>query len=421
MTRFLFSALAHNANVYQHSLALHEQHMLGLYLTGAVDHWRSPVMRALRQSPVAKALNADRMLSRRKIPGLPEDMIQTRWFWDVVSQFGRFVPNTQLLGDWCWEQSELSADHEAARLLEGSEFTALMSVEHQALESLKTAKRLGKPGLLIFTSPHYKTYEKWVEPEYERFPQLQSPVVEELAKRADRRNQRRDQEMETADFLLSNSKFTGQSLVDGGADPGKVLVLPLGCPATQSMPQRPAPDGSSRVRYLYSGPVSVRKGAPYLIEAWRRFTKDRPGVELHLCGSLQLPASLLEGLPDNLHIHGNVSSQDLQAQYDAADYLVFPTLCDGFGLVVCEALARGLPVITTHNAGAADLIRSGENGLLIRPREVDDLVRSLEWGLESKNRLPELRQAAWETARDWTWADFRAELIKQLHERLPQN
>lgn len=407
--------MAYNANLQQLALGLAERHWLGLYRTGAADHWRSPAMKWVRGSALARAVDADRRLSRRRIPDVPGDRIQTAWFWEVLQQFGRFVPRYGSFGDWCWEQSELSADRKAARLLRGDRFTGFIGTEHQSLVSLQMARQLGKPGVVIFTSPHHTAYEKWVTPEYQRYPALATALGGVIAGRSQHRNARRDAEMKLAAFTLCNSGFTARTLIDGGGDPQRMIAVPLGCPAVSELaPRSKAP---RPVRFLHSGRLAVNKGGLYLLEAWRQFGRT-PGVELHLCGEVKLPNSLLQNLPNNVHFHGHLSVNDLEAAYDQADCLVFPTLCDGFGLVVSEALARGVPVITTTNAGAADLIRPQENGLIVPPADTGRLVEAFDWVMTHRRDLPSMSEAAWQTARNWSWAHFRREVMRQFEEKI---
>jgi glycosyltransferase involved in cell wall biosynthesis len=100
--------------------------------------------------------------------------------------------------------------------------------------------------------------------------------------------------------------------------------------------------------------------------------------------------------------------------YKEATLLVFPTLCDGFGMVVAEALAHGVPVITTPNAGAADLIVEGRNGFLVPPGETALLAERIGWCLDHADDLAAMREEAQATAGRWTWPDFRAEFRNQL-------
>jgi glycosyltransferase involved in cell wall biosynthesis len=85
-------------------------------------------------------------------------------------------------------------------------------------------------------------------------------------------------------------------------------------------------------------------------------------------------------------------------------------------MVVSEALSRGLPVITTANAGAADLIDEGRNGFLVPPRNAEALSERLAWCLENPWEIETMRKAALDKALQWSWTDFRWKLRSQLNE-----
>jgi len=112
-----------------------------------------------------------------------------------------------------------------------------------------------------------------------------------------------------------------------------------------------------------------------------------------------------------MQFHGSVARPELFEAFEAADVLMFPTLSDGFGMVVTEAFARGLPVITTDQAGASDLVEHEKNGLIIPAGDPESVRRALNWCLENRERLGEMRCAALASAKGWQWSDYRRALI----------
>ena len=91
-----------------------------------------------------------------------------------------------------------------------------------------------------------------------------------------------------------------------------------------------------------------------------------------------------------------------------------PTLSDGFGLAVTEALSRATPVIVTDQAGAADLIEDGRNGLIIPAGDVEALARALAWCADNRTALRAMRVEALESARRRQWSDYRRELMAAM-------
>ena len=174
------------------------------------------------------------------------------------------------------------------------------------------------------------------------------------------------------------------------------------------------------MRVLWAGTFSPRKGAHYLIDAWRRAgLSEREAVFDHY-GAVTLPPSLAGKAPPEFRFRGSVPREELFDAYRVADVFVFPTLCDGFGMVATEAFSRGLPVLTTCNAGAADLVHHGENGLLVRAGDAEDLALALRWCVHNREALRAMRPAALATAAGWQWQDYRAALRSAILERYRQ-
>jgi glycosyltransferase involved in cell wall biosynthesis len=163
---------------------------------------------------------------------------------------------------------------------------------------------------------------------------------------------------------------------------------------------------------MWAGTFSLRKGAHYLLEAWHLLNAGRTAT-LDVYGQLQVPPCLSAAVPDTVNFHGSVPKPMLFEAYRSGDVLVFPTLSDGFGLVVAEAMAHGLPVITTDQAGAADLV-SPDNGRIVPAADPRALADALRWCLDNRERLQAMRPHALDTARRRQWPDYRRELIAAL-------
>jgi glycosyltransferase involved in cell wall biosynthesis len=135
-------------------------------------------------------------------------------------------------------------------------------------------------------------------------------------------------------------------------------------------------------RVLFSGSLIPRKGVDLLARAFRHVAAQHPKVRLDLVGGGELEAPLraqLRELGGRVVFHGFQGWERLPDFYRAADVLCVPSRYDGWGLVVPEGLAAGLPVIGTDRTGAAlDLIRPGNNGWLVPAGRYEPLVAALE-------------------------------------------
>jgi len=217
---------------------------------------------------------------------------------------------------------------------------------------------------------------------------------------------------------MTNSTLTARSHCAQGTDPAKIVTVPLAAPRTIST-IRPQQDMTFPLKVIWAGTFGIRKGAHYFIDAWKMLAASSH-IKVNVYGTVTLPERLLTRAPDNIQFHGAVAQAELFRQFEQADVLLFPTLSDGFGMVVNEAFAQGLPVITTEWAGAADLVRHGENGLIIESGKAEAIHDALQWCLDNREQLQAMRYPALETAKNWQWEDYRAVFIDKLEQALEQ-
>ncbi len=124
--------------------------------------------------------------------------------------------------------------------------------------------------------------------------------------------------------------------------------------------------------------VSIRKGIPYLLQAFAQLS--HPKKRLKIIGDVAPEAEpLLRKLPmDHVEIIGAVPNHALAMHYSTADVMVLPSLEDGFGMVMAEAMACGCPVIASENTGGPDLFTDGIEGRIIPIRSHSRLLEALE-------------------------------------------
>ncbi len=166
---------------------------------------------------------------------------------------------------------------------------------------------------------------------------------------------------------------------------------------------------------LFVGRLTKDKGLAELVAAFRTLRVDHKDVELILVGPFEperdpLPRETLHELSNNPHIHTVGFSHSPERYMGAADVFCLPSYREGFGSVVIEAAAMGVPAIVSRVVGLVDAVADGETGMLVPPGEVDALRSALTRMLS----IPEIRYRMGRAARDRAVRDFDSKIVNRL-------
>jgi glycosyltransferase involved in cell wall biosynthesis len=139
-------------------------------------------------------------------------------------------------------------------------------------------------------------------------------------------------------------------------------------------------------------------------------------VELTVCGPIVDDLALFRALGEKVEIRGAVSFSELPKAYREADLFVLPSVAEGFAHVLLEALACGVPILSTTHTAAPDLIEDGTQGFVVEPRRVDLLAARIEWALNHRAELAQMRLAARERAEQFSWRRFEAGVVEAVRD-----
>jgi glycosyltransferase involved in cell wall biosynthesis len=318
----------------------------------------------------------------------------------------RFNFSYQGLADWVYASLDR---HVAKHHLHGLD--AIYAYEDAAATTFYAAKQRGI--LCLYELPiafYTKTYTIQTE-EAERFPEL-APALNALQEPA-WKLERKQQEIQLADRIFVPSSFVQNSLLEVGIQQDKISVIPFGAPIDYFQPQ---PKQDRRFRALFVGRVGPRKGIHYLLQAWREL--KLPESELLLVGFNDFPNDWLERYNQEIHYIPSLPHASLNQCYSSANVLVFPSLVEGLALVQLEAMACGIPLITTHNAGGSDIVTDGVEGFIVPIRDVEALKEKLEWCYCHPQELAQMGQAARQKAEQLSWGLYRQRLATRVQEVL---
>src|SRR5205823_7967535 len=132
------------------------------------------------------------------------------------------------------------------------------------------------------------------------------------------------------------------------------------------------------------------------LKAWSIL--DPSDAELWIVGPITPTATANIKANGNLKIAGKVANPELAKVMADSDVFVFPSYFEGFGLVLLEAMAAGLPVLTTTATAGRDIVIEGRDGFVIEPGDMDALVSQMEFCLSNRDRIAEMGIKAHATA-----------------------
>jgi glycosyltransferase involved in cell wall biosynthesis len=258
------------------------------------------------------------------------------------------------------------------------------------------------------------------------FPETAAPATHRWLERLDAAVRR-------ARAVIVPSEQTRRDLAQAypGAD-GRVTVIPLAVDAEVYRPSSPAAVASARARLGIDGPyllsltgIEPRKNLETTIRAFAAIPDDvRPRLVMAgpvapwNPGAWDRIRPVLDGLPsdvrDRVVIPGFVSETDKVALLTDAAALVYPSLYEGFGLPVLEAMACGVPVLTSNVSALPET--AGDAALLVDPLDVDEVAHGMARLLTDETLRERLRSAGRARARVFDWNDTARRTAEVLHE-----
>lgn len=286
---------------------------------------------------------------------------------------------------------------------------ALYCLDPGDLDVIRAAKQRGMA--VVYEQIIAPQVGRILREERSRFPGLETQDSEDLVEAGIRMD---NQVWRLADLVLAPSDFVREGMVDLGAGADKIGLVPYGLPEHWFGPltARPVPG-----RILFVGGVGLRKGNHYLAEACRILAERGVAADFRVIGPYDAREIASPAFRGPTYV-GQVPRSQVREEFLRADVFAFPTLAEGFALSHLEAMACGVPVVTTPNCGPA--VRDGQDGFVVQPRDAKSLADRLEAIISDRALRRRLGESARERASRYSWSDYRARLLEALR-GLPAN
>ncbi len=194
-----------------------------------------------------------------------------------------------------------------------------------------------------------------------------------------------------SDIYLCPSQTVARDLADlPGFDSSRVRLVPYGLSGVLMYSPQPIIG-----RVLFAGAAGLRKGLPYLAEAALMLKQRRPEIEVVVAGRA---TSLVRGRPETraLRFLGPLGRDAMAQEYARADVYCLPSLAEGSATSIFEAMANGLPTVTTKSSGS--VVTDGVDGLIVPERDGAALAAAIERIVGDRQLRCQFSQSAWATS-----------------------
>ncbi|HYR22632.1 MAG TPA: glycosyltransferase family 4 protein [Chthoniobacterales bacterium] len=284
----------------------------------------------------------------------------------------------------------------------------IYAYEDGALQSFRAARDLGLKRIYDLPIGYWRVGQRIFAEEKEREPAWAATLTGTLD--SAEKLGRKDDELRLATRVIVASTFTKQTLADAPST-AKIDIVAYGAPPTISDEIRKS---NGRLKVLFAGSLGQRKGLSYLLKAVEML-KD--AAELTLLGRKAASGCApLENAVRKYRWVPTLSHAGMLREMQSHDVLVLPSLFEGFGLVILEAMAQGTVVITTDHTAGPDVIENGTDGFIVPIRSAEAIAEKLDLLASDRERLMAMKLMAKQKAASRGWETYRQRLVEVARE-----
>lgn len=307
-----------------------------------------------------------------------------------------------------------SLDSTVARRLPSPSVCAVYAFEDCALETFWAARAAGLKRIYEHPVGYWRVVQRIMQEEAQREPAW-AGTMQGLADSA-RKLARKDEELSLADCIIVPSNFSRNSLKECPGNLMPIKVVPYGAPSVCDDWDLGARGKSGPLKVLFVGGLGQMKGLSYL---FRAVEIVGPIISLTVIGRRPAdPVPVLDHALKSCRWIESLPHGQILEEMAAHDVLVFPSLSEGFGMVVTEALSQGLPVITTPHTCGPDVLSEGEDGFIVPIRDPQAIAEKLELLHRNRERLAAMSATARRKAESLTWERYRQRVVEVVRETL---
>ncbi len=315
----------------------------------------------------------------RKTALEPEDFAHAP-FWQSLYFLGfAKLPDSPLLRA-IERKAHEEVDNEACYQIGDAQ--ALITMGNTGLKAATQLQKLG--GIYLVDRPviHLRSQDQVLAEAYAQAEVNYLPLDERKIRDA-------EEEYEQADGILVPSRVVANSMIDRGLPASKIFILNQAADLSIFRPDGEALD--DKFTLGFAGNVTIQKGIHVLTEAVEKLKAHK--IRLWIAGMVQPEAKKFIKRLDSvceLHMLNKISADSLRLQMSQSHAFVLPSVQDGFGLVTPQAMGCGTAVIVSDRAGSSDIVKHGENGLVFKSGDSNNLAEQIERLINNRDEAYEM-------------------------------
>jgi len=405
--------LAHpfgNANVRAVLSALDQAGLLAKFITALGWSNASPLVhelpRNLRSQMARRGYELPhykiKIFPAREIVRLLAQKMRQRWLVEHERGWASI--------DRVWRELDKFAADSLRESHQRERIRAVYAYEDCAARLFETAQEIGGRRIYDLPIAYWQTAQRLLQEEAQRYPEWEPTLGG--TRDSEEKLARKTRELDLAELVICPSAFVLDSLPASARASKSCVVAPFGSPSLEQVEPAERKPNEGPMRILFVGALTQRKGLADLFAAMKLVASKE--IELVVMGSLLRPLAWYREQFSPFIYEPPRPHRDVLRLMRTCDVLVLPSIVEGRALVQQEAMACGLPLIVTKNAGGDDLITKGETGFLVPIRAPEAIAEKINWCATNRASISGMAIAAQRRASELTWHGYGEKVLAAI-------
>jgi glycosyltransferase involved in cell wall biosynthesis len=312
--------------------------------------------------------------------------------------------------DRVWRELDKFAAASLRQSHQRENIRGVYAYEDCAERLFEAAHELGVRRIYDLPIAYWETVRRLLQEEAKRYPEWEPTLGG--TRDSEEKLARKTRELDLAELVICPSAFVLDSLPQSVRASKPCVVAPFGSPSAEEVEREERKQGGP-MRILFAGSLTQRKGLADLFAAMKLVGGKE--IELVVMGSLLRPLAWYREQFPRFIYEPPRPHRDVLRLMRTCHMLVLPSIVEGRALVQQEAMACGLPLIATQNAGGDDLIAEGETGFLVPIRSPEAIAEKINWCATNRASLSGMAIAAQRRASELTWQGYGQKVLAAIH------